>query len=97
MGFGAPIGRWFRGDLREYMRDRLLASDARYRDMLSGPFVEGLVAQHLAGRAHVGQQLWSLICFERWLRARVESSRATGDDLASLTSARATRRRTPAR
>ena len=33
------------------MRDLLLAPDARYRDMLSGAFVEGLVARHLAGAA----------------------------------------------
>jgi asparagine synthase (glutamine-hydrolysing) len=76
MGFGVPLGAWFRGDLREYMRDMLLPSDARYRDMLSGPFVEGLVAKHLSGRANVGQQLWSLICFERWLRVLPEWSRS---------------------
>ena len=83
MGFGVPLGRWFRGDLREYMREMLLASDARYRDMLSGPFVEGLVAQHLAGRANVGQQLWSLICFERWLRVLPEWNRAADTSFSS--------------
>jgi asparagine synthase (glutamine-hydrolysing) len=68
MGFGVPLGAWFRGELREYMRDLLLPSDARYRDMLSGPFVEGVVTRHLSGDANLGQQLWSLICFERWLQ-----------------------------
>ncbi|MCU1381466.1 MAG: Asparagine synthase (Glutamine-hydrolyzing) [Acidobacteria bacterium] len=68
MGFGVPLDAWFRGDLRDYMRDLLLARDARYADMLSRPFVENLVARHLAGRANLGQQLWSIICFEVWLR-----------------------------
>jgi asparagine synthase (glutamine-hydrolysing) len=68
MGFGVPLAAWFRGDLREYMRDLLLAPDARYRGMLSGPFVEGVVRRHLSGEANLGQQLWSLICFERWLQ-----------------------------
>jgi asparagine synthase (glutamine-hydrolysing) len=68
MGFGVPVGSWFRRGLREYMRDTLLAPGARYREMLSGPFVEGLVSRHLAGDANLGQQLWSLICFERWLQ-----------------------------
>ena len=36
--------------------------------MLSGAFVEGLVARHLAGGANLGQQLWTIICFEVWLR-----------------------------
>jgi asparagine synthase (glutamine-hydrolysing) len=68
MGFGVPLGTWFRGNLREYMRDALLAPDARYRELLSGTFVEGVVGRHLSGRANLGPQLWSLICFERWLQ-----------------------------
>jgi asparagine synthase (glutamine-hydrolysing) len=68
MGFGVPLGTWFRGNLREYMRDALLAPDARYRELLSGEFVEGVVRRHLSGRANLGPQLWSLICFERWLQ-----------------------------
>jgi len=68
MGFGVPVGAWFRGQLRDYVRDLLLAPNARYRDMLSGSFVENLVNDHLSGKRHVGPQLWTLICFEEWLR-----------------------------
>ena len=68
MGFGVPLGTWFRGELREYMRDLLLAPDARYQTMLSAPFVQRLVARHLSGEANYGHQLWSLLCFEQWLR-----------------------------
>jgi asparagine synthase (glutamine-hydrolysing) len=68
MGFGVPLDTWFRGELRDYMRDLLMTPDARYRGMLSGAFVEGIVARHLGGAANLGQQLWSIICFEVWLR-----------------------------
>jgi asparagine synthase (glutamine-hydrolysing) len=68
MGFGVPLGTWFRGNLRDYMRETLLTPDARYREMLSGDFVEGLVQRHLSGQANLGPQLWSLVCFERWLQ-----------------------------
>ena len=68
MGFGVPLGRWFRGELRSYVRDLLLAPAAQYRTMLSGTYVERLVAAHLSGEANLGPQLWSLICFERWLQ-----------------------------
>jgi len=77
MGFGVPLDAWFRGELRDYMRDLLMAPDARYRDMLSGAFVEGLVARHLAGSANAGQQLWSIMCFEVWLRLLPEWTRRT--------------------
>jgi asparagine synthase (glutamine-hydrolysing) len=78
MGFGVPLGTWFRGELRDYMRDLLLAPDARYRDMLSGTYVERLVARHLAGGANLGQQLWAVICFELWLRLLPEWTRRGG-------------------
>jgi asparagine synthase (glutamine-hydrolysing) len=68
MGFGVPLGAWFRGELKDYMRDLLLARDARHRDVLSVRYVEDLVARHLAGTANLGQQLWTIMCFELWLR-----------------------------
>ena len=49
MGFGVPLDAWFRGELRDYMRDLLLAPDARYRACCRAAFVERLVARHLAG------------------------------------------------
>jgi asparagine synthase (glutamine-hydrolysing) len=75
MGFGVPLDAWFRGELRDYMRDLLLAPDARYRDMLSATFVESLVTRHLSGDATFGHQLWSLLCFEQWLRLLPEWTR----------------------
>jgi len=68
MGFGVPLGAWFRGHLRQFLRDVLLAPDARYRSMLSASFVTRMVERHLAGDANLGPQLWSLVCFERWLQ-----------------------------
>jgi asparagine synthase (glutamine-hydrolysing) len=68
MGFGVPLSVWFRRELREYVRDLLLDPNARSRAFVSRPFVERLVGDHASGAAHGGLQLWSLICFERWLR-----------------------------
>jgi len=75
MGFGVPVGAWFRGSLRGYMRDLLLAPGARYRSMLSGEHVEQLVARHLSGEANLGPQMWTLVCFERWLQLLPEWTR----------------------
>jgi asparagine synthase (glutamine-hydrolysing) len=68
MGFGVPLGTWFRGELRDYVQDLLLSRQARYRGLLSAPYVEQLVHRHLSGGANLGHQLWSLMCFEEWLR-----------------------------
>jgi asparagine synthase (glutamine-hydrolysing) len=76
MGFGVPVGSWFRGELRDMVSDLLLAQNARYREMLDGRFVESLVQRHLSGRANLGPQLWTILCFERWLQLLPEWTRA---------------------
>ena len=76
MGFGVPVGSWFRGELREMVSDLLLAQNARYREMLDGRFVESLVQRHLSGRGDFGPQLWTILCFERWLQLLPEWTRA---------------------
>ena len=75
MGFGVPLNTWFRGQLRDYVRDVLLNPDARYRTMLSERFVGDLVRRHLDGRVNAGPQIWSLIVFERWLQLLPEWQR----------------------
>ena len=66
-GFGVPLDGWFRTELRDYVRDTLVAPSAHSAAYLSRPFVETLVADHLAGRANNGHKLWTLLTFERWL------------------------------
>lgn len=68
MGFAVPLGAWFRNDLREYIGDLLLARDARYTQYLSASCVHRIVERHQAGHADAAHKLWSLLCFELWLR-----------------------------
>jgi asparagine synthase (glutamine-hydrolysing) len=76
MGFGVPLVTWFRGELREPLRDLLLSDSARYRRYLDAVHVHRLVHHHLEGREDLEQQLWLLITFEVWLRS-LETGRLT--------------------
>ena len=69
LGFGVPFGLWFRGALREALDDLLLSGTARYREFLSADYVHGMVRRHHAGEAELGLELWSVLCFETWLRS----------------------------
>jgi asparagine synthase (glutamine-hydrolysing) len=69
-GFGVPLARWFRGDLRELAGD-VLASD---RGWFERSAVERLLADHAAGRADNGHRLWTLVMLELWQRAHVDAS-----------------------
>jgi len=68
MGFGVPLGAWFRRELRDMARDVLLGSQARERGLFRPSEVESLLAIHDSGRRDCSARLWSLICFELWMR-----------------------------
>ena len=68
MGFGVPLARWFAGELRSYVSEVLRPQSAKYRAYVSGTMVEDLLTRHFEGRENRAQELWTLMCFERWLQ-----------------------------
>ena len=70
-GFGVPVDRWFRTDLREYVTSRLTAPDARLKEWLDPGAVDALVADHVSGRRNSGHSLWTLLTLEVFLRERI--------------------------
>ena len=74
-GFGVPLGRWFREELREPARDLLLDGRLRARGQLREDAVAELLREHESGRADHGQRLWALLMLEQWQRLYVESER----------------------
>src|SRR5207244_2362905 len=45
-GFGVPLGRWFRGQLGDFVRDLLLSETSRRRGIFNTAYIEQLVHQH---------------------------------------------------
>jgi asparagine synthase (glutamine-hydrolysing) len=72
-GFGLPLARWFRGELRPLAADVLLDGRARARGQLRPPVVERLLRDHAAGRADHGHRLWCLLMLELWQRTHVDA------------------------
>jgi asparagine synthase (glutamine-hydrolysing) len=68
MGFGVPVGKWFRGPLRELLRESLLSAEAMRRDYFQPAEVRRLVTEHLEGAADHSFQLWNLLMLELWQR-----------------------------
>ena len=74
MGFGVPLGAWLRRELRDMTRDVLLGPRARQRGIFRASEVDALLATHDAGRRDCSARLWSLICFELWMRQWVDGT-----------------------
>jgi asparagine synthase (glutamine-hydrolysing) len=79
MGFGAPVGRWLRGPLRELLNDALLSERARSRGYFDPSEVERLVTEHRDGRADHAFPLWNLLMIELWHGEVLEAPAAEAD------------------
>jgi len=68
MGFGVPVGRWFRGELRAELAEVLLDPSTLARGLFRPDHVRELVEDHASGRREHGHRLWALLMLELWMR-----------------------------
>jgi asparagine synthase (glutamine-hydrolysing) len=72
MGFGVPLARWFRGELRELPTDVLLDPRSLARGYFRRDEIECLIREHRDGVADHSMRLWTLLQLEMWHREVVE-------------------------
>lgn len=65
-GFGMPVARWIKGELRPLVRDLLAPERLRRGGIFNPDFVEQLLDEHEAGRADHRKLIWTLLMFEMW-------------------------------
>jgi asparagine synthase (glutamine-hydrolysing) len=80
MGFGVPISRWFRDELKNELREVLLDPVCLNRGLFRPEAVENLVAEHLDGKCEHSFRLWALLMLELWFRTHLDSP-ASGSGL----------------
>ncbi len=68
MGFGVPLDRWFRGELKDELRAVLLDPSSLGRGLFQPEAVNRLVSDHIEGRRDHSQRLWALLMLELWFR-----------------------------
>jgi asparagine synthase (glutamine-hydrolysing) len=66
MGLGVPIGRWFRGELKDFLSEMILSDQALRRRYFKPGAVRNIFAQHMSGRRDYGPLLWMLMMLELW-------------------------------
>lgn len=65
-GFGVPIGRWFRTELKDYLRDNLLSERSLKRGYFKPEAVKRMVNLHLSRQKDYSFCLWALLMLELW-------------------------------
>jgi asparagine synthase (glutamine-hydrolysing) len=78
MGFGVPLGQWFRHELRAMAWDVLLSRSVRERGIFQASEIERLLRLHDSGRRDCSARLWALLCFELWMREWARGTASQG-------------------
>ncbi len=73
MGFGVPLGKWFRGPLRQRLRESLLEGGLAETGLFNPRYLEQLVNDHQSGLREYSAPLWALMMFQATM---------SGEDLA---------------
>ena len=72
-GFGAPVRRWMRHDLRQLLGDTLSEEALRRRDLFDYKAVHRLMRANDAGETDASYTLFSLLCIEIWCQIYIDS------------------------
>ena len=67
MGFGVPIARWFRQQLRDLASDTLFSARCQERGYFRPEAIQALWEEHQSGRFDHGYRIWSLLVLELWM------------------------------
>ncbi len=72
MGFGVPIGHWFRGQMQPFLREVVLSDKALRRGLFKPEAVRELVELHTRGERDHSHQLWTLLMLELWFNRFID-------------------------
>ena len=72
MGFGVPVGHWFRGGMQQFLRENLLSEKAAGRGFLRPEVVRRMVELHTRGERDHTHQLWTLLMLELWFQRFID-------------------------
>jgi asparagine synthase (glutamine-hydrolysing) len=72
MGFGVPIGRWFRNEMKDFVREVLLSERSLSRGIVRPEVVRRYVNEHLNGERDHAFQVWTLLMLELWFQKFID-------------------------
>ena len=66
-GFGIPISKWIREDLKPLVLD-LLSEESLSHGLFHKPYIEQLLKEHFSKKRNHRKLLWNLMMFQMWYR-----------------------------
>ena len=78
MGFSVPLASWFRGPLKQRVRDAMLGPTLGDTNIFDQDFLRQMVEQHESGVRDYSASIWTILMFEAFLRNNANGS-STGE------------------
>lgn len=72
MGFGVPIGNWFRGEMKDFVREALLSQKSLERGIIRSDVLKRYVNEHTNSEQDHAFQLWTLLMLELWFQRFID-------------------------
>ncbi len=79
MGFAVPLAQWFRGPLKQRVRDAVLGADLAETGFFNEKYLRHMVDAHQSGLRDYAAPLWSLLMFQAFL-ASARGQQSVGGD-----------------
>jgi len=73
-GFGIPIARWLRNELKDFMCDSLNETKIKRQGFFNYSYIKKLVDDHLERKVDNRKALWSLLVFQIWHETYLENA-----------------------
>ncbi len=67
-GFRLPLDAWFRGPLKPFVVDRLLAPSSPLLRIFDRGLLEAFLATYFGSRVNYSDHIWSLLWLDEWMR-----------------------------
>lgn len=77
MGFGLPIGRWLRGQLRDWAEDLLSEKRLVRQGLLEPSAVQEMWASYVAGKSNSPHLIWAILMLSAWCESDVATTNAS--------------------
>jgi len=73
VGFRVPVGKWFRGPMRDFLASHLQGAASMTRAYYDPKVLDRKLADHWSGRQNSEKLLWALLNLEIWHRHYVQA------------------------
>jgi len=71
-GFGAPLRRWMRVELKELLGDLLSLDSINRRGLFNANAIQELIIANHQGKVDASYTLFSILCIEIWCRSFID-------------------------